>query len=253
MPFRPAHTTTMCSVVVLALSGCEDTDPPSGTASAGVSSTGAASSSSGGGGLEESSTGAELSTSSSGQGTSSGASTSSEGGDPSISESDSDTDGPGDPFDCESGGGVLITEFQAELPVFQVGGEDVTTMPLGPICMFPTETSWVLRLQFGPMEGADWTSNLRVQVAAPGTYDLGSDFGEPGSGVSGPNALSYSLREGAGTSSFDTSNQAADGTLQVDDWPEASGDDISVRGDGNIAGVDGWRFQFSISAILPQQ
>lgn len=146
---------------------------------------------------------------------------------------------------------MLITEFQAELPVFQVGGEDVTTAPLGPICMLPTDTSWVLRLQFGPMEGADWTSTLRVQVAESGTYDLGSDFGEPGSGVSGPNALSYSLQEGAGTTGFDTSNQAADGTLQVDDWPVASGDDISIRGDGNIAGVDGWRFQFSISAALP--
>lgn len=244
----------LCGAAAILCVGCDDDAPPEdGTGSSGTSSTGATSApvSSSSGASDESSTGAELPTSSSEGGTSSGGDSTSEGGDATIGESDSDTEGPGDPFDCEVLGGVLITEFQADFPVFSVGGTDVVTMPVGTICMLPTASSWVLRLQFGPMEGADWTSTVRVQVEAPGTYDLGSDFGQPGSGEAEPNALSYALQEGAGTSSFDTSNQAADGTLQIDDWPAASGDEISVRADGNIAGVDGWRFQFSISAVLP--
>lgn len=251
MTYRLRTITILCGAAVFALGGCDDEPAPEGaTASAGASSTGAfwGSSSSSSGELEGSSTGAELSTTSSSQeGTSSG------GGetDDTAGVSESDTEGPGDLFDCESLGGLLITEFQADLPVFQVAGEDVVTAPLGPICMLADGKSWVLRLQFGPMDGGDWTSTVRVRVAAAGTYDLGADFGEPASGVSGPNALSYSLQEGASTSSFDTSNQAADGTLQVEQWPEASGDEISLRGDGSIAGNDGWRFQFSISAVLP--
>ena len=238
--------------MALTLSGCDDdAGTQSDTGLIGTSSTTASA---------ESSSSSSTSMSSGASSSSGAISMSSSGGDASSSggeitgasgASDSDTDGPGDPFDCEILGGSVITEFQADLPVFEVGGDDVITAPLGTICMLPTGASWTLRLQFGPMQGADWTSTLRVQVAQAGTYDLESDFGEPGSGVSGPNALSYSLQEGASTSSFDTSNQAADGTLQVDDWPEASGDDISVRGDGTIAGVDGWRFQFSISAVLP--
>lgn len=241
---------TLCGAAVLALGGCDDDpEPQEDTTATGTSSTGPAggSSSSSTGDPEGSSTGAVLSTSTS----SSEGGTSSEGGETTIDESDSDTEGPGDPFDCEILGGTLITEFQADFPVFVVGADDVVTAPLGTICMLPTETSWILRLQFGPMEGPDWTSTLRVQVADAGTYDLSSDFGEPGSGAAEPNGLSYGLQEGASTSSFDTQNQAADGTLQVDQWPEASGDEISVRGDGNIAGIDGWRFQFSISAVLP--
>ncbi len=226
----------LCGVVILPLTGCDEDPAPESNTSSGATaemtglSTGAAS------------TGAAASTSASSGGEVSAT----------VGESDSDTDGPGDPFDCEGGGGVLITEFEADLPVFQVAGDDIPTTPLGTICMFPTATSWVLRLQFGAMmDGEDWASTLRVQVEDSGTYDLGSDFGEPGSGISAPNALSYGLQEGAGTTAFDTSNQSADGTLQVDSWPEESGDALSVRGDGNIAGADGWRFQFSISTVLP--
>lgn len=256
MPYRLGTTVTLCGAVVLALGGCDD-EPAPESASAGTSSTGAvgtsSTSSSSSGSVGGSSTGSEFTSSSSEGGSSSEGDSSSEGGgtDDTVGASDSDTEDPVDEFDCESLGGVLITEFQADFPVFAVGGIDVLTAPLGTICMFPTDTSWALRLQFGPMEGPDWTSVLRIQVADAATYDLSGDFGEQGIGAGEPNALSYSLQEGASASEFDTSNQAADGTLQVDDWPVVSGNAISIRGDGNIAGVDGWLFQFSISAVLP--
>lgn len=244
----------LCGAAVLSLGGCDDEPAPQDdTSSTGASSTGAAEgpSSSSSGDPEGSSTGAELSTSTSG--TSLGGGTSSDGGDTdeTVGASDSDTEGAGDPFDCEILGGVLITEFEAEFPVFVANDEDVVTAPLGTICMNPVDGSWLLRLQFGPLEGRDWSSTLLIQVAQAGTYDLATDFGVPGSGARGPNRLQYALQEGPTTHSFGTQNQAADGTLQVDNWPTDSGDEISIRGDGNIAGQDGWRFQFSISAVLP--
>ncbi len=195
--------------------------------------------------VEVSTTGAQTSSTTE-EGTSSSGGGSTATGDPSDSETDTETGGASS--ECALLGGTLLAEYEVHFEIHRVLEADVATEPLGPLCLLPDEDSWVLALQWGAMEGGQWESQLRVRVPDAGTYDLSSDFGVPGSGTVAPASLSYARTQGAETVSFDTANQGAKGTVQVDDWPAVAGEPVTIRADGNIAGEEGWQFQFTLES-----
>ncbi len=162
--------------------------------------------------------------------------------DPSVSESDT----TGSESECEMLGGTEIPEFELEFMTHRVLEEDVAVEPVAPLCLFADGDGWQLRIQWGEQMGADWESVMFIRVPSAGTYDLATDFGEPGSGMPTDASLSYSRTVGPETFGFDTANQGARGTLQVDAWPVEATDLINVRGDGAIGGEEGWMFVFSL-------
>lgn len=166
--------------------------------------------------------------------------------DPGASDTDVGSGGPS--FDCEAAGGIEVSDFELTFVIFRVLEEDVATAPVAPLCLLPAGDSWVIEAKWGELMAGETESSMRIRVPSGGTYDLSTDFGTPGSGTPSDASLSYARTVGPGTQSFDTANQAADGTLQVDGWPVEARDAIAIRADGNIAGADGWQFQFTLES-----
>ncbi len=180
-----------------------------------------------------------------------GSATSSSGG-----TSDDDTEGGSD---TDTGGALgycgedpTVLDFEVAFNSHQIDGDDLTpNLDSAQACLSSDGSAFLFWMEFASDTDADQDSTLRIRVdTGIGEYDLATDAGTPGSGVPGDVMLSYTLfvEEEATDYSYNTTNTAATGTLNVASVPAVAGESLRVQTTGAIAD---WSFSFTVDATMP--
>ncbi len=172
-----------------------------------------------------------------------------ETGDP----SDSDTDNF-EPSDCINDD-IALENVVLEMTTHRVLGEDVVATfdaKMGSVACYSNFNGPRVVLDYGPTAGSTLSRLILGVNDGPRSYDLATDPGPPASGQTGLLELSYSLEEGPTTYSFGTDNQAGVGTVNVTSLPGKESPVFAFEAAGHIAGVDGWEFDLSFTATLPE-
>jgi hypothetical protein len=113
----------------------------------------------------------------------------------------------------------------------------------------------LLIVHYGPHAFGEPQSSLRF-VLRDGVraYDLAMDPAPPGSGDDGLLYFGHTYQyESASTYQFDTSNQAATGTLDILAHPLAGDTTVEFTAVGTIAGNEGWEFDLHFTADVVAQ